>query len=136
MRIYTDGVYDLLHRGHLESLKHCKSLFEDVYLIVGVLSDDVATRYKRAPLYKEEDRYMLIEHLNMVDCVIRDAPLVLTEAFLKTHSIDYVVHGFSNPADQDKQTDFFEVPKRLGQFIEIPYYAPISTTQIISRLKH
>jgi len=136
MRIYTDGVYDLLHRGHLESLKHCKSLFEDVYLIVGVLSDKVATHYKRSPLYKEEDRYMLVEHLTMVDCVIRDAPLIMTEEFLTAHSIDYVVHSFSNQADQDKQDDFFAVPKRLGKFIEIPYYAPISTTQIISQMNH
>jgi len=58
----------------------------------------------------------------------------MTEEFLTFHNIDYVVHGFSNPGDQSKQDDFFKVPQQLHKFIEIPYYAPISTTQIIEQL--
>lgn len=134
VRIYTDGVYDLFHRGHVESLKQCKSLFEDTYLIVGVLSDEVATHYKREPIYKEADRYALLENCKGVDQVIQNAPLVITEEFMILHNIDYVIHGFSNPEDKHKQDDFFKIPKQLNKFKEIQYYSPISTTQIIDRV--
>jgi cytidyltransferase-like protein len=135
MRIYTDGVFDLLHRGHIENLRQCKNLFDDVYLIVGVINDEDSTGYKRKPIYCEEDRYILIENLRMVDQIVKNAPLIMTEEFLAMHNIDYVVHAFSNSNDQNKQDDFFKVPKKLNKFIEIPYYSPISTTQIIEQMK-
>ena len=43
VRVFTDGVYDLFHRGHIESLNQCKLLFPNTHLIVGVLSDAVTT---------------------------------------------------------------------------------------------
>jgi len=80
--IYTDGIYDLFHRGHVESLKKCKSLFEgNVYLIVGVISDNDATNYKRPPIYNEDDRYTIIENIKYVDKIIKGAPLIITEDF-------------------------------------------------------
>ena len=54
--IYIDGIFDLFHRGHLESLKQSKNLRNDVFLIVGVISDKVATSYKRQPIIKEENQ--------------------------------------------------------------------------------
>ena len=134
VRIYTDGVYDLFHRGHVESLKQCKSLFDHTYLIVGVLSDEVSTKYKREPIYKEEDRYALIENCKGVDQVVKNAPLVITEEFINQYHIDYVIHGFSNPEDKHNQDVCFNIPKQLNKFREIQYYNPISTTQIIARI--
>ena len=61
-RVYIDGVFDLFHRGHLESLRKAKEFFSGpVELIVGVISDLSATSYKRQPIYNEEDRYMIIK---------------------------------------------------------------------------
>jgi choline-phosphate cytidylyltransferase len=135
IRVYTDGVYDLFHRGHLESLQLCKSLFgNNTYLIVGIVSDKNAEGYKRLPIYDEEDRYAIIENIRCVDQIIKDCPLVITEDFIENHRIDYVVHGFSNPADQNKQDVFFKVPKQLNKFMEIPYYSKISTTDIIKKV--
>jgi choline-phosphate cytidylyltransferase len=129
--IYTDGVYDLFHRGHIENLKKCMSLFDNVHLIVGVLSDETATNYKRKPIYSEEDRYILIENVKGVNQVVKNAPLIITKEFMELYNIDYVVHGFSNQSDKHKQSSFFEIPIKLNKFIEIDYYTPISTTEII-----
>jgi choline-phosphate cytidylyltransferase len=135
VRIYTDGVYDLFHRGHVESLKTCKNLFNgNTYLIVGVVGDKNAESYKRLPIYNEEDRYTIIENIKFVDEIVRDSPLIITEDFLEKYNIDYVVHGFSNPQDSNKQDDFFKTPKLLNKFMEVPYYSKISTTDIINKI--
>lgn len=129
--IYTDGIYDLFHRGHLERFLKIKEKFPDSYLIVGVINDQDATKYKRVPVFNQEDRYNIIENLRCVDKVIRDAPLFITEEFMNTHNIDLVVHGFENTADSNKQSDFFDIPKKLNKFLEMDYYHPISMTKIL-----
>lgn len=70
IRIYTDGIYDLFHRGHVESINQCKNLYPNTYLIVGVINDNDATNYKRKPLYNESDRYTMIKNLKSVDQMI------------------------------------------------------------------
>ena len=53
-RVFIDGVFDLFHRGHLESLRKAKEFFSGpVELIVGIISDQDATSYKRKPIYNE-----------------------------------------------------------------------------------
>ena len=133
-RVYTDGIYDLFHRGHLESLRKCSLLFDQTTLIVGVIDDATATAYKRAPIYCEDDRYEIIEHIQFVDSLIRNAPLVITREFMEEHDIDFVVHGFSNAQDKDKQDEFYEFPKSVGKFMEIEYFPLISTTEILHRI--
>ena len=67
MIVYIDGVFDLFHFGHIEIFKKCKNLADDVYLIVGVMSDKEATNYKRKPIYNEKHRYALVENSKYVD---------------------------------------------------------------------
>lgn len=133
--VYTDGIYDLFHAGHIRSLNYCKNMFPNVYLIVGIISDKVAQDYKRKPIYSESERYKIISNIKSVDKIIEDAPLIITEEFMKIHNIDLVVHGFSNPEDAAKQSDFYEVPQRLNKFKEIPYNYGVSTTEIIEIIK-
>ena len=53
-RVYMDGIFDLYHRGHVESFKKCLKFGDE--LIIGVISDQDATKYKRKPIICEEDR--------------------------------------------------------------------------------
>jgi len=132
--IYTDGIYDLFHRGHVESFIQIKKMFPDCYLIVGIINDNDAENYKRKPIYNEEDRYCLVENIKWVDEIVKSAPLIMTEEYLNKYKIDIVVHGFSNPNDSLKQNEFFKIPIKLNKFLEIPYYSKISTTDIISKI--
>jgi choline-phosphate cytidylyltransferase len=134
VRVYTDGIYDLFHRGHIESLRCCKNLFPNTHLIVGIIGDNEAKNYKREPIYQEDDRYEIIRNIRFVDEIIPAAPLIITEEFINEHKIDYVVHGFSNPSDSNKQDDFFKVPIEKNIFMEVPYYSKISTTDIIKKI--
>jgi choline-phosphate cytidylyltransferase len=151
--IYTDGIFDLFHRGHIEYLKACKNIFRDlekeeeeeeeeeereeekVFLIVGIVNDKDATGYKRIPIYNENDRYEIIENIKCVNKIIKDAPLIITEDFMELNKIDYVIHSFSNANDEGSQDEFFKVPIKMGKFKKIQYYSSISSTDIIKRIK-
>jgi choline-phosphate cytidylyltransferase len=140
--IYTDGIFDLFHRGHVEYLKACKNIFKDlgeeegeIFLIVGIINDKDATGYKRIPIYNENDRYEIIENIKCVNKIIKDAPLIITEDFMEQYKIDYVIHSFSNSNDEGAQDEFFKVPIQMGKFKKIEYYSSISTTDIIKKIK-
>ncbi len=65
--VYIDGVFDLFHRGHLESIFKAKNALDDpanTYLIVGVVSDIDCASYKRQPIINEEDRVQIIQNIN------------------------------------------------------------------------
>ena len=137
-KVYIDGVFDLFHRGHLESLKKAKNVLEDpdnTILIVGIVSDIDCLSYKRQPIINEEDRVEIIKNINIVDEIIFPCPLNVSMEFIKKNDIDIVVHGFSNEDDRQKQKGFFEEIVKNNCFKEIEYYSEISTTDIIKRIK-
>jgi D-beta-D-heptose 7-phosphate kinase / D-beta-D-heptose 1-phosphate adenosyltransferase len=65
--VFTNGVFDLLHAGHIQFLRYAKTLGD--LLIVAVDSDASARRLKGPgrPIHHERDRMMLIAALDMVD---------------------------------------------------------------------
>lgn len=143
MRIYIDGVFDLYHRGHLESFKNIKSIAfsnslnikEKIILVVGIVSDDDSESYKRRPIIMEEDRIELIKYNTLVDEIIFPCPLVINKEFIDKNKIDLIVHGFSDPDDFKKQEHFFKIPIQLGKFKKMAYYNKTSTTDIIKKIK-
>ena len=135
MIVYTDGIFDLFHRGHIEYLNLIKETYPNTTLIVGIINDDLSEKYKRRPIYNSDDRCKIIENIKCVDKIIKDAPLIIDENFLNSHNIDLVVHGFSNKEDIEKQKEFFSIPVSLNKFKSISYYNKISTTDIINKIK-
>ena len=133
--IYCDGVFDLFHSGHVNHFKKIKEKFDNVFLIVGIVSDKDATEYKRKPIYDENERYTLVSSCKYVNQVIMPCPMVVTGQFMTEHKIHYVAHAFANESDIEKQKEFFEMPMRLGKFLSIEYNKEISTTEIIERFK-
>ena len=68
--VWTNGVFDLIHAGHIRSLRGAKA-FGDI-LIVGINSDAGTRRIKgpTRPLMSQEDRAELLSALEMVDAVV------------------------------------------------------------------
>lgn len=80
--VFTNGVFDLLHAGHIHSLKQA-AVFGDI-LIVGVNSDASVKRLKgeSRPVQCAEDRIEILSSLEMVDAVVLfedDTPLPLIQ---------------------------------------------------------
>ena len=139
-RVYIDGIFDLFHRGHLESFYKTKNIYgeenkEGVDVIVGIISDADAQDYKRLPIIKEEDRIKIIEGIKCVNEVIFPAPLIIDNKFIEDNKLDMIVHGFANKDDFEKQKDFFKIPLELNKFKTIEYYSKISTSDIINNIK-
>ena len=89
--VFTNGCFDILHRGHLELLRYCKTLGS---VIVGLNSDESVKRNKGQdrPVNCQEDRKFLLESLVFVDQVIifeEDTPYNL----VKSLSPDVIVKG-------------------------------------------
>jgi len=68
-RIFTNGCFDILHRGHIELLKHCKSMG---YVIVGLNSDSSVAGLKgpTRPYFCQDDREFMLKSCKFVDEVI------------------------------------------------------------------
>ena len=70
VRVWTNGCFDVLHRGHLEMLKYAKSLGD--YLIVGIDSDAKVKKDKgeQRPHNCVEDRKFALQCISYVDTVV------------------------------------------------------------------
>lgn len=80
-QIFTNGCFDVLHKGHVELLKFCKSLGR---VTVGLNSDLSVARLKGIgrPVNSQEDRRFILEALKYVDEVVifdEDTPLLLIQ---------------------------------------------------------
>jgi len=136
MIIYVDGIFDLFHAGHVNTLKYIKNMDSNVYLIVGLISDRVAESYKRKPIICEENRKAMLDSCIYVDKVVQNAPLIINKEFIIENNIDLVVHSYSDSNDEDKQDIFFKIPRELGKYKTIPYSTQESTTKIINKIKN
>lgn len=130
IRVYASMVADLFHYGHIEFLKKARALGN--HIIVGIIPDNVATRYKRKPILSEQERIKTVLGCKYVDEVIPNAPLRVTKNFIKKHKIDIVVHG--DDFDEQKLVYFFADPLRMKIMRLITYTKGISTTMILNRI--
>lgn len=129
--VFTNGVFDLLHAGHIQSLSSAAS--EGDFLIVGLNSDASVKRLKgdSRPLNKQDERALLLASLLIVDAVIifeDDTPLkLITE--LKP---DVLVKGGDYTLDQIVGAK--EVMASGGRVVINPILEGYSTTGLISQM--
>jgi len=129
-RVYADIVGDLFHHGHVNLLRRARALGD--VLVVGVCSDDLVASYKRPPVMTLEERVAVISGCRYADEVVPDCPCPVTEAFLREHAIDLVVHG--DDFDEAQIRHWYAVPLEMGILRMVPYTPEISTTRLIRRI--
>jgi phosphoheptose isomerase len=128
--VFTNGVFDLLHRGHIHMLKESRQLGS--YLVVGVNSDASVRRLHKGanrPIQREEDRMAILASLDCVDLVTmftEDTPAQLINQLMP----DVLVKGGDYAADEIIGAR--EVMASGGQVITIPFKYPRSTTQLVA----
>lgn len=129
---FTNGCYDLLHAGHLHSLREAKRQCDR--LIVAVNTDDSIKRLKGSdrPIQKEEVRCLVLAALEMVDAVIlfdQDTPVHLIEAIIP----DVLVKGADYTVDQVIGADI--VMRHGGRVHLVELAQGQSTTNLVHKMQ-
>lgn len=124
--VFTNGCFDILHRGHIEYLQQSKALGSK--LIVGLNSDESVRRLKgpARPINSENDRKIALEALSCVDEVHifdEDTPYQL----IKEIEPDIITKGGDYKPEDVVGNDIADV-------VILPYLKNYSTTNIVSKL--
>ncbi|NBO70485.1 D-glycero-beta-D-manno-heptose 1-phosphate adenylyltransferase [bacterium] len=130
--VFTNGCFDILHKGHVAYLQAAKSLGD--ILIVGMNTDASVQRLKGQdrPVNSLEDRAFVLSALRSVDYVVafdEDTPLSLIQAILP----DVLVKGGDYTIDTIVGAT--EVLSYGGKVEIIPFVEGKSTTSIIDAIK-
>ena len=132
-RVFTNGVFDIVHRGHVTYLARARSL--GASLVVGVNTDASVGRLGKGrgrPVNPLEDRLAVLAALESVSLVVpfdEDTPLALV---LECHP-DIIVKG----GDYSSATTVgaAEVIGWGGRFESIPFVAGRSTSALLERIR-
>jgi len=130
--VFTNGVFDLLHPGHVDVLLAARR--EGDALIVGLNSDDSVRRLKgpTRPVRDQAARAYVLAALGMVDAVVlfeQDTPLEL----IRLLQPDVLVKG--GDYDADSVIGGADVRARGGRVVIVPLTPGHSTTSIVQALR-
>lgn len=129
--VFTNGVFDLLHPGHIDILCAARSLGDA--LVVGVNSDASVRRLKgpTRPVRMARDRAYVLAALAAVDAVVvfeQDTPLEL----IRQLQPDVLVKG--GDYREESMVGAADVRERGGRVVVIPLTPGHSTTSTVQRI--
>lgn len=131
--MFTNGVFDLLHRGHVTYLAQARAL--GAALVVALNGDDSARRLGKGdgrPVNGLEDRTALVAALHAVDAVTwfdEDTPAALIEILRP----EVLVKGGDWPAE--KIVGAVETLRRGGRVVSIPFEHQRSSTALLEKIR-
>lgn len=130
--VFTNGCFDIIHRGHVSYLNEAKKLGD--YLIIGVNSDSSVRGLKGEgrPVNNENDRAFVLDNLKPVDFVVtfyEETPYNIIKEILP----DFLVKGGDWKEDQIVGSDV--VKSSGGQVISLKYIDNYSTTNILKKIE-
>lgn len=131
--VFTNGCFDILHRGHAEYLVEARDLGD--YLVIGLNSDASVKKLKGndRPVNNENDRAYLLSCLRQVDAVIifgEETPYNLISGILP----DFLVKGGDWKEDEIVGSDI--VKASGGRTVSLKFVESYSTTEVIRRMKN
>eukprot|EP01071_Lankesteria_metandrocarpae_P010187 Lankesteria_metandrocarpae@DN5306_c0_g1_i3.p1 len=132
LRIFADGVFDLMHSGHFNAIRQARNL--GGVLVVGVNSDaDVLACKGVTTIYTQDERAELMRGCIWVDEVVVGTPYNVSMDFLRHVNCDYVAHGDDLPLDVSGNNTYAE-PAQEGRLLTFPRTVGISSTALVCRL--
>lgn len=132
--VFTNGVFDILHRGHVEYLEEAAALGDR--LIVGINSDSSVQRLGKGPhrpLNDQDSRALVLASLRCVDAIVifeEDTPLEI----IKAVTPDVLVKGGDWKADRIVGADV--VKASGGEVRALKLVDGFSTTELVRRIRH
>jgi glycerol-3-phosphate cytidylyltransferase len=124
--IVTFGTFDLLHRGHLNILKYCTTLSEQV--IVGVSSDAFShVKKSRYPVYNEDDRMFIVGNVKGVSGVFLEDSMQKKRDYIIKYKADTLVMG-------SDWTGYFDEFSDICEVVYYPRTKDISTTSTVEKI--
>ncbi len=130
---FTNGVFDLLHPGHVELLEAARR--EGSALAVGINTDSSVRRLGKGdgrPVTAEAARARLVAAFEAVDCVVlfdEDTPLELIQALTP----DVLVKGADYSRENIVGADWVE--SNGGRVVRVPLVPGLSTSALVERLR-
>lgn len=131
--VFTNGCFDILHRGHVEYLCHARDLGDK--LVVGLNTDASVKRQGKSPerpINSEDTRAIILAGLECVDAIVlfdEDTPLEL----IRFVQPDVLVKGSDYKAEEIVGYDI--VKAKGGQVVTIQLVDGFSTTKLIEKMK-
>ena len=125
--VWTNGCFDIIHRGHIEMLQYAKSCGD--ILIVGVDTDEKVRTNKgpERPVTRLEDRIFILQSLSCVDEVVSFDSKEALEKTIETVAPDVLVVGSDW---RGREVVGSHYAKEVSFFERIPGY---STTKILEK---
>ena len=129
--VFTNGVFDLVHSGHVELLNFAKMLGNK--LVVGINSDSSTRLLKgeKRPINKEEDRKNIIQSLRAVDEVIVFDSIDTTD-LINNLNPDIIVKGGEWTVEEVRERD--KIPDNIEVYV-YPFKEGYSSTNMINMIK-
>lgn len=138
---YVGGTFDLFHLGHINLLKRCAQLCDDV--VVALNTDDFCERFKRIPVMSYEEREACLSSCRYVTEVVEnfgeEESFKTIEAVKACYpgSAIFIVHGDDWTGEAYKKqlgiTDEWLEKERVN-LVYLPYTKGVSTSDILDRV--
>ena len=128
MKVWTNGCFDILHRGHIELFRYAKSLGDE--LVVGIDTDAkvMLDKGKDRPINNLQDRMYMLQSIKYIDKVIPFDSTKDLEKTIKWYRPNIMVIG-SDWKDKDVIGSFFT--DKLVFFDRIEGYSTTSTLDLM-----
>lgn len=131
--VFTNGVFDLLHAGHVQLLEFAKNSGD--YLILGINDDNSVKRLKgpERPIYPLAERMEVLEAIMFVDFIIpfsEDTPLQVIQRLWR---VDVLVKGGDYLPHQVVGRE--EIEKAGGKLLLFDFKTNASTSALVKKIK-
>lgn len=135
--VYIQGSFDLLHNGHIETLKRAKAMGD--FLYVGVWSDDIVNYFKGSnyPILSLHERVLMVLACKYADDVVIGSNYQITKDLIKSLNISKVAHPKSaedHILEEHRHIDPLKVAKEMGILEEFDIETDMTVETIAERV--